>query len=446
MTMNYFTYIVLGLVLTLQSCENYLDVKPRSNLVIPETLDDMEQLLDNGTVFAPYPEMLELQADTYYLEETYWSSMFNQVNKSTYTWERDIFGTDEGHEAWSTPYHKIFYTNAVLDGLEHIERTAANAARYDQIKGAALFLKAEAVYILAQLFAKVYDVRTANEDLGVPVPMSADVNEKVYRPTLQYTFDFITTGLLEAEKLLSDNVDFSRPSKAATHALLARVYLYMGQYDKALLHSDASLRVFDDMIDLNKQTLRDFKQTLLFRYLSPTAQIRNASPSTFIDRELIASYDPDDKRLTAFFSVNNAGKIVKRNTHNLALYCFGGFDADEQYLIRAECLARKGDAAAALEDLNHLLKHRIGEVVFEDRNSEDQTQILEWILEERRKELIFRGVRWSDLKRLNRDGYNISLTRTLGDDTYSLAPGDPRWVLPIPRNEISSNGLTQNER
>src|SRR5690349_17125087 len=110
-------FLLIGFFLSVLSCTEYLDIKPQSNLVVPETLDDMEQLLDNGTVFTPYPELLELQADDLYWEDIYWNSLNNPVNKNVYVWERDIFGTTESHAAWSQPYVKIFYANAVLDGL-----------------------------------------------------------------------------------------------------------------------------------------------------------------------------------------------------------------------------------------------------------------------------------------------------------------------------------------
>lgn len=444
--MKIFIYFFTGLIFVLQSCETYLDIKPRSNLVIPETLDDMEQLLDNGTVTTSYPEILELQADDFYFEEEYWKSMFNQVDKNTYVWENDIYGSAESHSSWSQPYHTIFYANAVLDGLKKIDRTGANTPRYDQIKGSALFLKAESVYVLAQLFSKAYDVNTAEQDLGIPVPLSADVNEAVSRPSLAYTFDFITSSLTDAEKLLTGTVDFSRPSKAVAHALLARVYLYMGNYGKALYHSDSSLGLFDEVIDLNKNSVRDYKNTMLLRAITPVNEIRNLRASTLIDTLLIDSYHTDDKRSTLFYSKNTQGKWMKQRFNNLVGLCFSGFDADEQFLIRAECYARDGRLELALSDLNHLLINRFktGELV--PYASVNKEEVLSWILTERRKELIFRCLRWSDLKRLNIEGHNITLTRKLGNDFFRLQPHDPRWVLPIPTNEINLNDLLQNER
>ena len=72
--------------------------------------------------------------------------------------------------------------------------------------------------------------------------------------------------------------------------------------------------------------------------------------------------------------------------------------------------------------------------------------VLETVLEERRKELVWRSIRWSDIKRLNRDGKGIELVREIGDKKYTLSPNDLRYVLPIPDDEIAFSGLTQNKR
>ncbi len=55
------------------------------------------------------------------------------------------------------------------------------------------------------------------------------------------------------------------------------------------------------------------------------------------------------------------------------------------------------------------------------------------VLQERRKELIFRGTRWSDLRRLNLEGAGIGLNRIINGVTYTLPPNDARWVMLIPR-------------
>ena len=116
------------------------------------------------------------------------------------------------------------------------------------------------------------------------------------------------------------------------------------------------------------------------------------------------------------------------------------------YLIRAESAARSGHVSAALADLNYLLKNRwMGNYV--PINISDPVLVLEYILKERRKELLFRGLRWQDLRRLNRDSrFAKTLSRVLDGNTYVLYPNDSRYVFPLDEEELRMTGIQQNIR
>ena len=107
---------------------------------------------------------------------------------------------------------------------------------------------------------------------------------------------------------------------------------------------------------------------------------------------------------------------MKRGYFGSGLYPFTGLAVDEVYLIKAECQARLGKDDKALETILSLLTKRY--VVDKTPSVDDIIQgrtVLEMVLEERRKELVWRGIRWHDIKRYNRDGRNITLTRKLGE-------------------------------
>lgn len=57
-----------------------------------------------------------------------------------------------------------------------------------------------------------------------------------------------------------------------------------------------------------------------------------------------------------------------------------------------------------------------------------------------------RGLRWMDLKRLNKDSANIILTRQVNGQTYTLQPNDLRYALPLPEDIIQITGMQQNPR
>ena len=125
---------------------------------------------------------------------------------------------------------------------------------------------------------------------------------------------------------------------------------------------------------------------------------------------------------------------------------FSGLATDELFLIKAECLARAGNASGALSTLNDLLRARYAQGTFVDLHADDPQQALRLVLQERRKELVFRGIRWSDLRRLNKEGAGIVLTRLLNGKTYTLPANSNKYTLPIPPDEIALNGIEQNPR
>ncbi|MCT1526842.1 hypothetical protein [Sphingobacterium hotanense] len=71
--------------------------------------------------------------------------------------------------------------------------------------------------------------------------------------------------------------------------------------------------------------------------------------------------------------------------------------------------------------------------------------LVEYILEERRKELVFRGLKWGDVKRLNKVGADINLERYKEDNTAERLPsGSPKFNLPIPQGIINQTNMEQN--
>lgn len=62
----------------------------------------------------------------------------------------------------------------------------------------------------------------------------------------------------------------------------------------------------------------------------------------------------------------------------------------------------------------------------------DTEEAFDWVIKERRKELVLRGIRWEDLRRLNKEErYSTTLFCKLDDLTVELPPQDLRYVWPI---------------
>lgn len=449
--------LVVFWVLTGCNKKEFLDTIPNSNLFVPITLDDFQALLDNESVMSETPTLGELSADNFYMLQSYWQNQ-SPKEKNAYIWLPDVFQGQIDVSDWNTPYKQVFHANIILEGLSKIVITENNKQNWNAIKGAALFARAYAFYNVAQVFAPVYNSNTAVTDLGIPIRLHSGIDEASKRSTLQVTYERIITDLLESTTLLPLNIPLSnirnRPCKQAAFAMLARVYLSMSAYSQAKTYADSCLNLYDSLINYNSLSLlsntpftRTNSETLYqTRFFSTSNNVLRGfgSKNSFIDSSLLNSYATNDLRKSVFFT--STTPAILKGTYSGSFACFTGLAVDEVYLIRAECQARAGNLTAALKDLNTLMEKRWRAGYFIPFTAPDAASALTIILDERRKELPFRGLRWTDIRRLNLTALNkITLTRKL-DQTYNLLPGDLRYVLLIPPDVISRSDMQQNPR
>jgi len=166
----------------------------------------------------------------------------------------------------------------------------------------------------------------------------------------------------------------------------------------------------------------------------------------FVDTTLYSMYQDNDLRKTGYFRFENGYYRFKGPYTANGVYLFTGIATDEMLLVRAESYARVGDIENAMKDLNTLMVKRWDNTVpYPEISATDQADAITKILSERRKELLMRGIRWADIKRLNKQGENITPTRFISGETFTLPPNDSRYALPIPIDIITSTGMKQNE-
>lgn len=441
------------------SCKkDFLDKKPDKSLLVPTTLTDFQTLLDNSdAIMNNIPGLEQIASDDFYTTDNGWLGLTTPEEKNSYLWKPDIL--EGGHDSdWTTSYQQVFYANVVLDGLKGITEDGTNQHTYDAIKGSALFYRALAFYELAQLYCKPYQVGSTTQDLGIPIRLSSDVNDKVGRGNLQQTYLQIVADLATAQNLLPENVPFkTRPCKAAALGLLARVYQTMQDYNNSAQYATACLKLKNTLLDFNSfptTANRSFPVALpngnnpeIIFYTEMLGYGYNKSALTSVDSNLYKSYNASDLRRLLFFNDRGNGIRTFKGSYSGNSGLFGGLATDEIYLIRAECFARLGNANAAMDDLNSLLVTRYKSGTYVKTIFTDANDALTIVLTERRKELLNRGLRWTDLKRLNLENqFAISLSRLIGGQTYTLPPNDKRYLFPIPDNEISQSGIQQNDR
>jgi len=240
--------------------------------------------------------------------------------------------------------------------------------------------------------------------------------------------------------------------------MLARVYLSMRMYDSAMIYVNNALSLNLPLLDYNglnagaitpfpRQNAEILFQAQFVNYSGSNSQIlAYGTSSCYADSTLIQSYDSNDLRLVLYYASIGGPGVGLNGSYTGSIFPFGGLATDELYLIRAECKARTGDASGAASDLNTLLVNRWKTGKFANLTFSSTKAALDRVLLERRKEMPFRNVRWSDLRRLNKENVSITLTRITNGITYTLTPNDKRYVLPIPPDVLRLSGITDNPR
>lgn len=438
----------------LSGCKKgFLDEKPQKSLLVPATTADFRAMLDNTLIFNTTPGLPFTADGDFYTTDAGWNEYYLLQERTSYTWAADIFGSETSGE-WNKPYRQIFYSNIVLEGAAKLPEDAEQK----EVRGTALFYRAFAFYNLAQQFAPPYRAATAEVTPGIPLRTSADVTQKAGRGTLKQTYAQVLDDLRRSKGLLPAAGNYkTRPVIAAVYGLLARVCLSMEDYVLAGQYADSCLQLRPGLIDYNTLSttaVRPFPRAspngnneVIFYALALDYTFGDSSSPTYVTPALYNSYAANDLRKAIFFRQITPGNYRFKGNYSGILSYFTGLATDEQYLIRAECRARAGNTAAALGDLNALLVKRWKAGTFMPFTAATAEEALALILTERRKELTWRGTRWTDLRRLNGDPrFAVTLSRQLKGQAYQLEPQSKRYTYPIPPDELQLNPMPQNER
>lgn len=442
---------MLGIIFLTSCKEGYLEAKPDLSLVVPHTVKEFQALLDNTAIINSHtPFLAEVGAGDNDLQPNRHQTL--QVKeRNAFIWAKDIY-ENQIVEDWDWSYRRVFYANQALGGLEDMEDGQKNRADYKQAKGSAFFIRGWTFYQLAQQFCKPYIPASASSDLGIPLRTESNINIKTTRATVQQTYDQIISDAMNAARYLPATVTVkTRPSRQAAFALLSTTFLQMQDYTKAKLYADSCLAISAELTDYNTVkpagafSFKQFSPEVIF-HSNTLYGIAFIESNFTLNKSLYDQYASNDLRKTLFYK-DTKGIITFVGSYTGAREFFSGYAIDEMYLILAECFARKSDKVQALHYLNMLLKTRWKTGSYTPLTAASDEDALKLVLAERRKELVFRGRRWSDLRRLNQDSrFAVTLTRTVGTNAYNLVPNSPLYVLPIPPNVINLTGIEQNLR
>ncbi|WP_136468620.1 RagB/SusD family nutrient uptake outer membrane protein [Flagellimonas onchidii] len=487
--MKYFNIKIVALLFLLNttvSCDDYVDIEPQG-FAIPVSAIELDLVLESGQSF-------DLRADQMYsrllTDDTGWTfdfqEFFAQENPDDihelnfYRFLPEPIPQGQSDPTWNQVYATIGQTNFVLDFIDEVEATDSERSR---IKAEALAARALSYFVLVNTYGQPYTTAVENdEDSGVPIIIGTfgDTGQSLKRATLKEVYELIIEDLEEAitlfpADLVSNNF---RLSKVAAYAILARTYLVMGQYAMAGEAADEALAIKDNLLDYNTDLLEgevfDFSCFCFVGNDKFEEPVNHENPEMILNRGLIFApgffnqntfefisttiLSPD---LEAIFDQTNDLRYARRTSDgtfgrilNETDNAFNGIRVSEVWLIKAEAEARTGDFGQAMSIINNLRAKRFDTaVVAADGHiltATNQTEAIQHILEERRRELMFTTSRLIDIRRLNAlENANISVTHVVGDGvTETLGPNDNRWTYAIYSDVIDmSNGeIVQNPR
>ncbi|MBX2943653.1 MAG: RagB/SusD family nutrient uptake outer membrane protein [Cyclobacteriaceae bacterium] len=449
---------ILILVLMLSSsCEEFIQIDPPKTEIISETV-----FSNNASALAAvrgiYSLMMTNQSFTNGNIEKYCGLSADEL--------LDVSGSDEQLQFqynsisssnqvvlgvfWREAYSYINNANAILEGLAKSSSISPDVKQ--QIEGESKFIRAFCHFYLVNLFG------------DIPYITSTDyrVNATASRMPVSEIYERVLDDLLEAEVLLKEDYSFSsgqriQPNKGAANALLARVYLYLGDWAKAEMYATKLIdntSTYSLAANLGDVFLANSLEAIWqLQPVTPelsTGQARlfilQASPSDVVlDSQLIDSFEAGDLRLddwigsfeqddqTYYFPYKYKVYSTETITEHAMVLRLA-----EQFLIRAEAKAYQDKLSDAIQDLD-IIRNRAGLSLIGDTNpSISKNDILLAIEQERKIELFSEwGHRWLDLKRTERAGQILAASKPDWQDTDEL--------YPIPESERLVNPqLTQN--
>lgn len=159
---------------------------------------------------------------------------------------------------WVICYKLIYAANANISGL------GEESDLDKQLKGENYFLRAFFHFTLCNLFAKPYSFGADNP--GIVLRIGNDFSE-TKRATVGECYDAIEKDLQEAIRLMDPGVkrgDNGYASKAAAQALLGRLYLYKGEWQKCI-------DVCDELLGTDPGALLEAEVTTLYS-TAPTSK------------------------------------------------------------------------------------------------------------------------------------------------------------------------------
>ena len=460
--------MVIGLACAATSCDSYLDITPDGQVKRDELLETNEGVED-----AIYGVYAKLRSTSLYGQEMYFSALeimsqtlwcygnqsvtalgqYNYGNTSV----KNVFAS-----VWTDMYNNISNVNSVINAPLVENATTYPATIY---RGEALALRAFMHFDLMRLFADQITVKP-NAD-GIPYATQFSLVAPDFE-SLAENYNHVIADLTEAERLLEGEDQYKNSTAFMTdrqihlnlhavRALMARVYLTMGNKQKALEYAQKVIRESGRQLKTKTEVINDVAGVLskkeclfgvyysgFYSLVSPKLQQTVSYSSLDLRNDFMEMYEKGvsglDYRTNAYFtSVDLGGTAKYRLSKFTDIYDLqnnsSARPADlvqginlirlpEMYYIAAECLLDT-DYQKAVDYYNDVITNR-GLDPFDGTGAERLT--IDMINTERYKEMIGEGQTFFNMKRQN-------LSISSYDNSVTYKPEDGIYTVPVPDSE-----------
>lgn len=497
--------LVFSLFIMATSCTSFLN-EYSEDLAYIQNVDDLDQLLIGSGYMVVNPRV-PLRYSNFYLPYLHYISDETQevigetryhpeanIRKNIfgyYTWQKKVGvsfdGLTHNDESvdWLRLYNHISTLNVILSEAEAmVPQTKSEKEKWNRVVAEASFLRAAYYFWLVNLYAEPYSQANSFKP-GVPLKLEQHIIDKKYkRATIKAVYDTILDDLKKAESLMPDEHKHSkyRISKAGLYLFMSRVYLYMQEWSDAAKYAKKCIQHGGALQNLNGWTEDKFFLSL------ENSEIFFSMGGSLVYSHLdaggapVGSFEVSDG-LYNLFSENDLRKTVflkkeKTKALNKDYYVYpikqnprGPYRAEisenfclrlsEAYLNLAEALAFMNKVEDSQANLNELLRKRMKLSSFTPINNLSQKELIDFIRDERRRELCFEGHRWFDLRRYRvaepfsyktdlRNSYTIyvkegRISRMQATYEYLLpANEDFGYTLPIPTEQKMINDIIED--
>lgn len=435
---------ILLISMPLWSCKKFVDTKPTTSLLGDYIFDTDATITAalNGT-YAQFTSSINsvytvpaLLAD----ELTYSFDLVSTNN--TYTPDDNLYGFFDRY------YATIYDANAVLAGIDNAPKLTP--ATTTVVKGEALFLRAFSYFQLVNYWGNVPYVTTTD----------ANISANIGNTPVATIYQNIIADLKTSAGLLTNTYpdpNRTRINKQVVNALLAKAYLYAGDWvsaEKSATDVIASGN-YSMNPDLNSVFVSTSNETLFQAWNANGIALANsfvptnvtlASSWTYPVRPgLAAAFGAGDQRKGTWIMAGTGAASASYYANKYKVKITGTvkeypviFRLAEMYLIRAEARAQQNTPALIVAGASDLQVTRTRAGLITPLVITTPAQLLTAVADERRKELSFEfGNRWFDL---NRTGQTVAVLS-------AIKPGIDAHIMLLPflrKYTILNKNLVQN--